>query len=186
MIRVPINQEMIEDCFNFASSIILGNDQYNRIPSTTERRIERTFVGKLAELCFLNFLNGKQKNYPQGTMFTIFPGQTNTDGYDFITRDDESTVDVKSASKPFHSRIMVPIDQFRSVPKDYYVGVRINSKIDKKNNDKILIHTIKNADIFGYCTYQDLDNMPTQNFGYPCKAIDLNKLRNIYTLLNKF
>ncbi|SHF98032.1 hypothetical protein [Ornithinibacillus halophilus] len=184
VIRIPVNQQMINDCFNFATTIINGNNQYNRIPTTASTRIERTFVGKLAELAFLNYLNNNGKNYPMGTMFQIFQGQQNTDGYDFITRIGQESVDVKSASKPNHSRIMIPIDQFQNIPKDYYVGVRINAEVD--NNNNILINTINSADIFGYCTYQELADNPTEDFGYPCKAMYLNQLTDIQQLLNKF
>lgn len=184
MYRISISQQMIEQSYNFATAIINGNNQYNRIPATTSSRIERTFVGKLAEYCFLNYLNSNGKNYPLGTMFTIFNGQHNTDGYDFVTRSGQFTVDVKSASKPYHSRIMVPIDQFESMPKNFYVGVRLNAKVDE--NNRILINTIMSADIFGYCTYQQLANKETEDFGYPCKAMSLYELTNIQQLLNLF
>lgn len=184
MVNIPVNQQMIAQCFNFATAIINNNNQYNRIPSTTDTRIERTFAGKLAELSFLNYLNNNGKNYPVGTMFQVFQGQQNTDGYDFITRTGQNSVDVKSASKPYHSRIMVPIDQFNNIPKDFYVGVRINAQINDDN--KILLNTIQSADIFGYCTYQQLYQSRIQNYGHPCKAVELNALSNIQPLLNLF
>lgn len=184
IVNIEVNEDMINSCYNFSHRIINGNDQFNRIPATTNERIERTFVGKLSELCFLKFLNQNNKNYPIGTMFTIFPGENNTDGYDFITRYGNYTVDVKCASKPYHRRIMVPIDQFENNPKNFYVGVRINAEIDRYDN--IIIHSIRSADIYGYCTYEQLANRQTENFGYPCKAINLTELINIQSLLNLF
>lgn len=184
IVRIPISISMIEDCYNFANNIISSNNQYNRIPTTFDNRIERTFIGKLSELCFLHYLNINNKNYPTGNMFKIFQGQQNTDGYDFITKIGKYTVDIKSASKPYHSRIMIPIDQFINIPKDFYVGVRINASIDK--NGKILINTIKSADIIGYCTYSQLAVRPTEYFEYPCKCMYLNELFDISKLLDLF
>ena len=43
---------------------------------------------------------------------------------DFQTSDGK-TIDIKTASESYHTRILVPHDQYRNQPKDYYVGVRI-------------------------------------------------------------
>ena len=60
-------------------------------------------------------------NYEQGSMFEIFEGKSNVDTYDFKTNTNE-LVDIKVASKPFHSRIMIPLDQFEL--KNFYVGIK--------------------------------------------------------------
>ncbi|MFW6015672.1 MAG: hypothetical protein ACOCRK_04485 [bacterium] len=181
---VNINQEVIKRCYDFANEIINTNNQYNRLPATIDRRIERTFVGKLAEYSFLLFLKEEGINYPEGDMFQIFNGQENVDNYDFITNNGNA-VDIKSASKPNHRRIMVPIDQFNNIPKDYYVGIKLNTEVT--DDDKIIINSIQSARIYGYCTYQSLQQTHTRSFGEgPCKHMYLNRLHNIYDLIRMF
>ncbi|MDN3015800.1 hypothetical protein PH210_06215 [Paenibacillus sp. BSR1-1] len=183
MVSIKIDQEMVQRCLNFANTIILTNNQFRRIDDTIEQRIERTFVGKLAELAFLELLHQNNIEYPEGDMFTIYQGENNVDHFDFITNNG-FTVDVKSASKPFHSRIMIPIDQFNRIPKHFYVGVKLNGTV---SNDKILTNTITRAEIYGYCTYQALQQTPTENYGaLDCKAINLNNLHPIKYLLQLF
>lgn len=184
MVQVEITREMIERCYNFSADIILGGNQYNRLPAIVDVRIERTFVGKLAEYVFLNYMRNRGINYDEGDMFEIFEGQQNVDGYDFETTNG-STVDIKSASKPFHSRIMIPIDQFENIPKDYYVGIKIHTELSQ--NGLIKIDSIKNATIYGYCEYEYLERFDTENYGEgPCKAIKLNRLMNIESLVRMF
>ncbi len=182
---IDIKPEMKSNCLDFSAKIIFGNNQYNRLPTTLDKRIERTFVGKLAELSFLYFLRANGINYPEGDMFQIFEGEKNVDGYDFLTNHDE-TIDIKCASKPFHKRIMVPIDQFENIPKDYYIGVKLDSVIE--NSTRLInVNSINKAIIYGYCTYNDLLDVESQNFGEGlCKAKRLDNLRNINFILEKF
>ena len=58
--------------------------------------------------------------------------------------------------------IMVPIDQFESIPKDFYVGVRINIGVTKY--EYIKIDEIKTATIYGYCEYEYLRKKATKNY----------------------
>ncbi|WP_338558446.1 hypothetical protein QJR60_11095 [Paraclostridium sordellii] len=160
-IEVSITEDMINKCHKFASHIILGDDQYDRLSATIDVRIERTFAGKLAELAFHKYLTEQGKDVPLGDMFEIFDGQSKTDSCDFRTKDGK-TIDVKSASRTDHYIIMVPIDQFESIPKDYYVGVRINTGVTK---DKVIqIDAIKTTTIYGYCEYGYLLKKETKNY----------------------
>lgn len=184
MAIVTVTQEMRTRCFNFASNIINGDDQYNRLPATLDVRIERTYVGKLAEYAFLLFLRSNHINYPENDMFEIYAGAENTDDCDFITSSRE-TIDIKCASKPNHSRIMVPIDQFNNIPKDFYVGIKLNSRLN--DNGLIITDSITQAQIYGYCTYVSLQRQQTRNFGEgPCKSEFLSNLQNIDTLIERF
>ena len=47
-------------------------------------------------------------NYREDGMFEIFEGKTNVDLFDFKTPCGK-LIDIKVASKPFHSRIMIPV-----------------------------------------------------------------------------
>lgn len=206
MINVNITQEMIEKCYRFSSQIILGDNQFDRLPATLDVRVERTFVGKLAEYVFLNYLRSEGIYYDEGDMFEIFEGQQNVDGYDFKTKDGEK-IDIKSASRTDHHMIMAPIDQFIRMPKDYYVGIKINTGVNK--DTPIPIDNIKTATIYGYCTYKYLAGKPTKNYTPKenreqrefidpntgeivrfttgdCKFAQLQRLLDIQTLIKRF
>ncbi|MFQ9309197.1 MAG: hypothetical protein ACLR2K_04635 [Paraclostridium sordellii] len=183
-VDVQITPEMIERCYEFASEIILGDNQYDRLPNTVDKRIERTFVGKLSELVFYNYICSRGINYDIGDMFEIYDGQENVDGYDFITRNG-ITIDIKSASRTDHYMIMVPIDQFENIPKDYYVGVKINTGVTR--NQDIQINDITTATIYGYCDYNYLANRYTKSYGEgPCKAAQLERLLDIEDIVRMF
>lgn len=183
-IDVHITKDMIEKCYNFANEIITGNNQYDRLPTTIDKRIERTFIGKLAELVFYKYICSKGVNYDIKDMFEIYDGQQNVDGYDFITKDG-FTIDIKSASRTDHYMIMVPIDQFERIPKDYYVGVKINTGVSRK--ESIPINSITTATIYGYCDYKYLNSRENRNYGEGyCKSAQLEKLLDISSLIEKF
>ena len=69
-------------------------------------------------------------------MFTIFENVYKGDLTDFYTADGKK-VDMKTASKSYHTCILVPKDQYYSQKKDYYVGVRIFES--KGTSDIILL-----------------------------------------------
>lgn len=160
-VEVNITEDMINECYSFASKIILGDNQYDRLPATIDKRIERTFAGKLAELAFHKYLTEQGKDVPLGDMFKIHDGKENGDICDFRTKDGK-TIDVKSASRIDHYMIMVPIDQFESIPKDYYVGVKINTGVTK--DEDIPVNAIETATIYGYCEYEYLRKKDTKNY----------------------
>ena len=86
-IEVSVTKDMIKECYEFASKIILGYSQYDRLPATIDVRIERTFAGKLAELAFHKYLTEQGKDVPLGDMFKIYDEQNETDLCDFSTKD---------------------------------------------------------------------------------------------------
>ena len=81
---------------------------------------------------------------------------------------DGKTIDIKTASKNYHTRILVPYDQYHNQRKDYCAGVRILS--DEKT-----------AEVMGFAAWEDLK--PFGRGDYPAFAIGLNLLRPISTLL---
>ena len=180
MIHLIVSQQQKDRCYEFATEIIEGENQFNRFRQTSSIQIQRTYIGKLAELLFREYLESRGIDIPIGDMFTIFPGQENVDGYDFLLPNGE-VIDIKTASKSFHSRIMVPIDQFAS-RKDYYVGIKLNfhSNVFNYNN-------IDSADIYGYVTRETMERQPTQNFGEGfCKSYLLDRLIDIEPLITLY
>ena len=57
-------------------------------------------------------------------MFTAWSDTYRVDTTDFQTSDGKS-IDIKTASENYHTRILVPYDQYKNQRKDYYIGVRI-------------------------------------------------------------
>ncbi len=183
MIQLSVTDLQKQRCYNFAKEIIEGNNQFNRFAQTVSIQINRTYVGKLAELIFLDYLNSLGFKIKEGDMFKIYDGQENADTYDFILPNNE-TIDIKTASLPFHKRIMVPLDQFISLKKDYYVGIKLNFVTEGKNIEPFNIQT---AIIYGYTSRENLENKPTENFGEgDCKAILLTELKDINYLVSLF
>lgn len=182
MIRQITLQEK-NRCLKFAKEIIQSGNQFNRFNKNEITQINRTYVGKLAEYVFLNFLNDNGIEYEEGDMFEIFEGQQNADNYDFVTINNKS-IDIKTASLPFHKKIMIPSSQFH-LRKDYYVGIKLNFKnISGKNINPM---DIDNCQICGYIDRSVMENQPTQYFGEGnCKAYSLKNLKPINNLLKLF
>ena len=125
-------------------------------------------VGKLGELAWLRYLQGNGKAV-QGAelMFVNTP-----DAKDFATGSGAS-IDIKTASKPYHQRILVPKDQFEDDPKDYYVGVGMDEETPR-------------ATILGYATRADLSAGGARKrpgYTYPAYDVELRNLRPITDLM---
>ena len=183
MIPVRVRDEEKKRCLDFARSIIERGDQFNRFNQSKSVQTTRTYVGKLAEYVFLHFLHSHGVHYDVGDMFEIFEGQQNADSYDFITAD-KKTVDIKTASLPFHKRIMIPISQFH-LKKDFYVGIKLNFSCGK--DKEIDPMSIQDCIIHGYVERSLLESQPTKNFGEGyCKAYELTQLNSISQLIERF
>ena len=135
---VEITEDMKALALDFAKNIILTDNQYSRLlPENVKNshdvslqqkiEIQRTYMGKLGELAFAKFLDEKGKQVDIRGMFQIYEGQTNVDNFDFRTRNGMS-VDIKTGFRNIHRRLLVNVEQFENLPKDYYVAVKLNAK----------------------------------------------------------
>lgn len=184
---VTITQDMKDRCMQFARQIITTDNQFSRLlpndirtsgnqQSKQALEINRTYMGKLAELAFAEMLrlNGKQVDLTD--IFAIYEGRNNVDTADFFTLNGNS-VDVKAGYESFHSRLLVNCEQADSIPKNYYVGVKLNLI---NGNSQALIH--------GYVNHNELvtANRP-QTFGEGYAYwLYYNQLRDINGLINMF
>ena len=99
---------------------------YNRREVDTPEQRRNNRVGKLGEIAFGNFLEEhEKKRLGDEDMFTVWSGTRRVDKRDFLTADGK-TIDIKTSSRDFHTRILVPYDQYEDQPKDYYVSVHIS------------------------------------------------------------
>ena len=182
MIRT-VSKEEKERCYAFAESIIKQGDQFNRFSQSEITQIHRTYIGKLAEYVFLHLLHERGVEYDEGDMFEIFKGQENADTFDFITPQG-NTIDIKTASLPFHKRIMVPMTQFH-LRKDIYVGIKLNFK--NVTGHPIIPFDIDNCTIHGFVNRQVLDERPVEYFGEgDCKSVLLTELNDVEQILTLF
>ena len=165
---VQLNGFEIEQCKTFAQKVVA--ETYNRFNKKTEDRIKRIDFGKRGEVLFLKYLKSVGKNSKANGMFEIYKGETNVDGYDFLTEDNK-TIDVKTAYKSYHKRILIPYDQFENnLAKDFYAGIKMNE-------------TGNAGVIYGYTTKEILKMKSKQNFGEgDAYWINLNDLKPIQQL----
>jgi len=184
MIQVDVSDEEKEKCYQFASKIIGGGNQYNRFGQDSQTQIHRTYIGKLAEYIFLHFLQSRGIDVDEADMFEIWDGPENADDFDFILPNGES-IDIKTASLSFHERIMVPIDQFQH-RKDYYVGIKLHFETTNRGRT-IIPESITRATICGFTTREILEKRPIENFNEgDCKAYQLRLLTDIEELIPLF
>jgi hypothetical protein len=179
MITLNIKQEEMKSSLNFATEIIFGGNQFDRFNQSVATQITRNYVVKLAGYIFLHFLQSCYIIAKEGDMFEIFQGAENADTFDFLFPNGQS-IDIKTASLPFHQRIMVPISQFH-LCKYYYVGIKLNFITTTYNIEPNNINT---AIIQRYINSSTLKNQPSQNFVEgDCKAFPLRNLLDIEQLI---
>lgn len=195
--EIEIDSEMKKSALNFAKEIILSDNQYLRLTIDEVRNtnnlelqrkleIQRTYVGKLGELVFSKFLTEMNINHSTVGMLDIFPGKTNVDDFDFLTKDSK-TIDIKTGFRDIHKRLLINIEQFENIPKDYYVAIKLNAKDENKQNKLVDWDTITSGIICGYADYNYLkQRLDVQDFGEgPAKSILYNRLLGIDKLINK-
>ena len=194
-IKITLSKYDIMRCWNFSNEIIRGENQYDRMMKSglplndrLSYRVKRTFVGKIGEMAFYRFL--EQNGIHTGNldeMFAIFEGQTNVDPFDFQTAEGK-TVDVKTAVFEKHRNLVVPIDQFRNIPKDYYVGTKLELPVSIRDYDNTFTpKCITDVYICGFATYEQMRQRQTINLGeFDCKAKPLIELHDIAELVDLF
>lgn len=172
MIKLDVLPEEIKKCKEFASAVV--SKTYDRFKKDDKEREDRIFFGKLGEVLFLKLLNSRGINPNVKEMFEIWNEITKGDKFDFETKNGE-TIDIKTAYKDFHKRIVVPYDQFENGKnKDFYVGVKI---------DELLTE----AEIHGFCSNDKLSENGKQNFGEGDAYWEfLDKLKDIEELIKQF
>ena len=196
--RVEITQDMRDRALEFAKAIILSDNQYSRllpqhvwasgdVSLRQKLEIQRTYVGKLGELVFAKLLESRGIAVDYEDMFAIYAGQQNVDAFDFKTAAGK-LVDVKTGFRSNHTRLLIPEDQFQDIPKDYYVGIKLNA-VDTDASEKLVDwDSITWGDVLGYADWNYLNSyVKPRDFGEsPARHIPYNKLMAINRLLREF
>lgn len=172
MVKFPITEEDIKKCKDFAKSVT--PETYDRFSKDKQEREDRIFFGKLGEVLFLKLLNSRGINPDAKEMFEIWEGTTRGDKFDFETKDKKS-IDIKTAYKKFHIRIVIPYDQFENGKcKELYVGVKINENLSE-------------GEIWGFCSKEKLMENGKKNFGEGDAYWELlRNLEDIELLIKQF
>lgn len=195
---IDITPDMKNAALTFAKNIILSDNQYSRLlpeeiqtsPNVEEQQkieIQRTYMGKLGELAFAQFLFESGKIVNTDGMLDIYEGQTNVDSFDFITQNGH-TVDVKTGFRYKHKRLLVNIEQFDRHPKDYYVAVKIDAADVDSRRKLVDWQNVPRAHIMGYAEYSFLYKYaPIYDFGEgPARWRYYKDLLGIDRLLREF
>lgn len=193
--EVDITPLMKKLALDFSTDIVIGNNQYNRLlPAEAERiddqiriRIQRTYMGKLAELAFADFLIERGIQFSTSGMFQIYQGQENVDEYDFVSNTGDK-IDIKCGFRSIHRLLAINTDQFDSDKhKDYYVAIKLNA-IDTNERLRLVdLNSVTHAQILGYAEYQYLLNAEIRDLGEgPARILDYSRLLGIDRLLRMF
>ncbi len=129
----------------------------------------RRRVGLLGAIAFYQFLlrNHRQPLGSDGA--PIFRREDDVEWMDFRTEAGK-LVGVKTLSKDYYKRVLVPVDELRTRPMDYYVGVRISE--DERS-----------AHMEGFATRKDMEESEVVSFGegkaYECLVDDLRRIERL-------
>ena len=195
---VDITEKMKTQAFDFAKTIILGENQYSRLLPNTIREsndvdmqkkveIQRTYVGKLGELAFLELLNCKKIQVDTTDMFKIYEGEDNVDKFDFELPN-KKTIDVKTGFRQNHTRLLINCEQFKNSPKDYYVAVKLDARDTDSKNKLVDLDSISKGLIEGFAEYSFIKQYGSiKDFGEGnAKCLDYSRTMGIDFLLSKF
>lgn len=173
--EIDVTNEMKDKALAFAKELIATDNQYSRLLPNAIRNsgnindrqkieIQRTYMGKLGELAFADFLIKKGKRLELNGMLDIYQGQDNVDEFDFITKD-KHTVDVKTGFRNIHKRLLINLEQFENIPKDYYVAVLLNASDTDTNAKLVDWNSVTAAKILGYADHAFINKCQCNNFG---------------------
>jgi len=135
----------ILNCLYFSYDVAMHT--YQRLSKSKvsfNLHIERIFTGKLGEYALFQILNKFTYEIDYKDAFKIWEGTQNVDRFDLKVNN--KTIDAKTLYKPNHRNMIVPLDQWKSMPKDFYVAVKLD------NFDNILNETMKNISLLKHPT----------------------------------
>ncbi len=146
---IKITQELIDEALNYASkSKSYTSNRHDFHEGGLDAKQRKMFEGKLGEKILKIIFIGEKIIFEEDKT-----DHTQADYYDFILPDG-TTIDVKTRTEDFHTRTLEMCEQFKKIPKDIYVSVRIF-------NDK------KEGYIIGWFTKEDIVKINRiENNGY--------------------
>jgi len=168
LIKIPI--EYIREAYEYATkSKAYTSNRHDFHEGGLEAKQRKMFEGKLGEKIFKKVLVDNNIQFEEDNT-----SHTEADLYDF-KMPDNTTIDVKTRTKEFHTRTLEMVEQFNKNPKDIYISVRLYPEK-------------KEGYIIGWCTKEDIKKINRiENNGYLDNYVLYdNELRPIKDLLNLF
>jgi hypothetical protein len=163
---IPITQNM-KDLARFYSDVTLMNfdNDYNY---TNLSDPDRFYVGYLGEFIFLQWCYDNMIDLDYSVNCNGYAGDE-----DFLLFDlqgNSITIDIKTASKSYHKKIMMPKAQAEKYRYDYYVAIRLNDDF---------------GEICGYCTKEDLTETFVKIPTLEKNLSELEPIENLKAILSK-
>jgi len=168
LIKIP--QEYIQEALEYAvMSRAYTSNRHDFHEGGLEAKQRKMFEGKLGEKIFKKLLVDNNIEFEEDQS-----SHTEADLYDF-KMPDNTTIDVKTRTKHFHTRTLEMVEQFQKNPKDIYVSVRLYPEK-------------KEGYIIGWCFKEDIQNINRiENNGYLDNYVLYdNELRDLAELLDLF
>jgi len=168
LIKIPA--EYVQEALDYAmKSKAYTSNRHDFHEGGLEAKQRKMFEGKLGEKIFKKVLVDNKINFEEDKT-----SHTEADLYDFKMPDD-TTIDVKTRTKHFHTRTLEMVEQFEKNPKDIYVSVRLYP--DRKEGY-----------IIGWCTKEDIKRINRiENNGYLDNYVLYdNELRPLEELIDLF
>lgn len=168
LIKIPI--EYIQEAYEYATkSKAYTSNRHDFHGGGLEAKQRKMFEGKLGEKIFKKVLMDNNIQFEEDNT-----SHTEADLYDF-KMPDNTTIDVKTRTKEFHTRTLEMVEQFNKNPKDIYVSVRLYPEK-------------KEGYIIGWCTKEDIKKINRiENNGYLDNYVLYdNELRFLLELIKLF
>lgn len=169
-----IDGKLLQEALKYADlSGAYTSDRHDFHAGGLNNKKIKMFEGKLGEKAFKQFLIDNHIPFIED-----HSSWDERDEYDFLltTTEAEYLLDVKTRTKPFHTRTLEMVEQARSHPKDIFISARL--------------HPERNAvQLLGWYSYEDMITMNRiENNGYLDNYVmydqDLRPLEELfYTLL---
>lgn len=117
---IKITPELINEALSYATkSRAYTSNRHDFHEGGLDAKQRKMFEGKLGEKILKIIFVEKNISFEEDKT-----DHTQADYYDFILPDG-TTIDVKTRTKDFHTRTLEMCEQFKKMPKDIYVSVRI-------------------------------------------------------------
>lgn len=181
-ILVHINQVMTSRARDMAEQV-LATDTMARENYTKLAAQDRYFFGYLGDLVMEMVLREYGIRH---TMDRRLDGQSDDADFQVWHKGNPAIsfkLDVKTASKPSHQRIMMPQAQFINHQHDLYIGVRLLAPAR-------LNGTIDAAEVCGWASKEDVQVWPVADFGHgvptlSCLIMDLQPIGQLLARLER-
>lgn len=184
-INITITESMIEEAIEYAEGYEF---LIRRMDESVEEHKRNMFVGHLTELVGFEYLTIKGYNFTYPMRYIIKENYVDDKG-DFkvqTTWGEILVIDTKSASKPFHRRIIVPYDQYEKENIDIYLGIRLHLQSENKTSTYPTFD--ETAKVCGWAYHHEL-NLPDEASsrripGYWMNLKNLHPLKDLYDLIH--